>query len=591
MHLPGAAERRAATNVRAGRGGVLRERAEQVASLSLSAIAEATRGASVVYRDPLSPLLARRRRPAPARVRRRLGAAQTASAARSPTSSRSRPTSRPRRRAAAGAPEEGRVCLEWTAPETDVLGQPVEIGGYRVYRRTLAEEEYDRPLNATADRPDVLRGRDGALRRRRFVYTVRAVLAKNPKVEGLPADELPVVLRATSTRRRARRAWTRSRRATSCAWSGTRWTRPISRVSRLPRGGRRPAASLTPQPLTDPFYTDEDRDARAALPLHRARRSTGRATAARRRRRRRRAVLGSDSSAIGATDPTRRISAIDPGPSLLGMTHGCRARLHSASHVPPSRFVKMAGGGNDFLVFEADGRAPDRRGSRARLALVCRRGLSVGADGALFLSPGEDGPRPRRLLQRRRRPRDLLRQRDALRRALRGPPRPGRRRRAPLLETGWGPIEARVDGESVTLALPAVPRAAGSGPDLGPRAPADGDSDEGRRAAPRGLRARRPRQVRDRPPRAAAAPPSRHARGRQRQLRAGRRRQPHRRCAPGNGASRARRSPAARASSPSAIAAGRQGLAASPVTCATKSGVDLVVEFRDEGEVDRGRAA
>ena len=32
----------------------------------------------------------------------------------------------------------------------------------------------------------------------------------------------------------------------------------------------------------------------------------------------------------------------------------------------------------------------------------------------------------------------------------------------------------------------------------------------------------------------------------------------------------------------SAIAAGRQGMAASPVTCATKSGVDLIVEFRDE---------
>ena len=55
----------------------------------------------------------------------------------------------------------------------------------------------------------------------------------------------------------------------------------------------------------------------------------------------------------------------------------------------PSRFVKMAGGGNDSLVFESDGRVltdEDRR----RLALVCRRGLSVGADGALFLSP--DGP-------------------------------------------------------------------------------------------------------------------------------------------------------------------------------------------------------
>ena len=33
-----------------------------------------------------------------------------------------------------------------------------------------------------------------------------------------------------------------------------------------------------------------------------------------------------------------------------------------------------------------------------------------------------------------------------------------------------------------------------------------------------------------------------------------------------------------------AIAAGRQGVAASPVACGTRSGVDLTVEFRDEGE-------
>ena len=54
----------------------------------------------------------------------------------------------------------------------------------------------------------------------------------------------------------------------------------------------------------------------------------------------------------------------------------------------PRRFVKMSGGGNDFLVFEADGRAlsePDRE----RVARLCRRGVSVGADGALFLSGGE----------------------------------------------------------------------------------------------------------------------------------------------------------------------------------------------------------
>ena len=56
----------------------------------------------------------------------------------------------------------------------------------------------------------------------------------------------------------------------------------------------------------------------------------------------------------------------------------------------PDRFVKMAGGGNDFLLVEADGRKLSDADCR-RLALVCRRGLSIGADGALFLSGGGDG--------------------------------------------------------------------------------------------------------------------------------------------------------------------------------------------------------
>ncbi len=37
-----------------------------------------------------------------------------------------------------------------------------------------------------------------------------------------------------------------------------------------------------------------------------------------------------------------------------------------------------------------------------------------------------------------------------------------------------------------------------------------------------------------------------------------------------------------------AIVAGRAGLAASPVTCATRSGVDLVVEFSDEKDTFTG---
>src|SRR6202162_3000209 len=54
----------------------------------------------------------------------------------------------------------------------------------------------------------------------------------------------------------------------------------------------------------------------------------------------------------------------------------------------PKNFVKMSGGGNDFLLFEADARALTEE-ERRRIALLCRRGLSVGADGALFLTQGE----------------------------------------------------------------------------------------------------------------------------------------------------------------------------------------------------------
>jgi diaminopimelate epimerase len=117
----------------------------------------------------------------------------------------------------------------------------------------------------------------------------------------------------------------------------------------------------------------------------------------------------------------------------------------------PDRFVKMAGGGNDFLLFEADGRKLSEADSR-RLALVCRRGLSVGADGALFLSGGDDGrvhldyfnadgglasfcANGTRCAARYAVSRRLVAD-DEL-----------------VLETGWGHIAARVDGERVTLAL------------------------------------------------------------------------------------------------------------------------------------------
>ena len=194
MHLPGQAERRAATNVRVAEEGFY-DLSRKVAVLSLAAIADLTHGASVVYRDPLTALLTEERKPLPlayAVIAVRRGGERSPLSnivSLTPDVALGAPTLLP------AFPEEGRICLEWTPPETDMLGRPVEaseIGGYVVYRRTPPQEEFETPLNpkpvAADSFVDASAPYDLPL-----VYTVRAVLAKNPKVEGLPAEELPVI--------------------------------------------------------------------------------------------------------------------------------------------------------------------------------------------------------------------------------------------------------------------------------------------------------------------------------------------------------------------------------------------------------------
>jgi diaminopimelate epimerase len=115
----------------------------------------------------------------------------------------------------------------------------------------------------------------------------------------------------------------------------------------------------------------------------------------------------------------------------------------------------MTGGGNDFLLFEADGRALSPE-ERRRVALLCRRGLSVGADGALFLSAGS---RPGALRL------DYFNADGGLasfcangtRCAARYAVRHGLASGDPVLETGWAAIPARVEGGRVTLSLPELP--------------------------------------------------------------------------------------------------------------------------------------
>ena len=254
-HLPGAGERRAATNVRIAEEQFYAS-AKKVASLSLTAIAESTRGASVVYRDPLSALHAQAREPQPlayAVISVRRGGQRSPLSnivALTPDIAPGAPTFQP------ADPEEGRVCLEWLPPETDVLGRPVEIGGYNVYRRILPQEEYEAPLN-----PKPIAGLSyvdaGAPYGAPMLYTVRAILAKNPKIEGLPADELAVIYRdiyppprptrldALSEAERVRLVWTPVDAADLAGYL----------VFRADAEG--PPALLTKELVTDPFYTDE----------------------------------------------------------------------------------------------------------------------------------------------------------------------------------------------------------------------------------------------------------------------------------------------------------------------------------------------
>ena len=187
---PGSAARREAMNVRLAEEAFFRE-AKRIDALAAPAIAERTRGATVVYRDPLYPLLSSGKLPASLAYAvvgvRRGGERSPLSniATLAPDVPPGPPT------IVSLTPEEGRICIEWLAPETDMLTRPATVGGYRVYRRTLPEEEYGPPLNEEpilgtvyVDATPPYGGK--------HVYTVRATVPGKAKVEGVPAEEVGV---------------------------------------------------------------------------------------------------------------------------------------------------------------------------------------------------------------------------------------------------------------------------------------------------------------------------------------------------------------------------------------------------------------
>ncbi len=187
---PGSAARRDAANVRLAEQTFFRE-AKRVDVLELPGIAERTRGATVVYRDPLFPLLSAGKPPgslAYAVVSVRRGG-ERSFLSNIVTLSSDVPPGPPA--ITSVTPEDERICLEWIAPATDFLGRPASVGGYRVYRRTLPDEEHTAPLNADPVTETVFVDTTAPYGGR-HVYTVRATLAGKPKIEGVPAEEVGV---------------------------------------------------------------------------------------------------------------------------------------------------------------------------------------------------------------------------------------------------------------------------------------------------------------------------------------------------------------------------------------------------------------
>jgi hypothetical protein len=250
---PGAGARQAAAAVRAAEEAFLHD-STRVTTLAVAELSQRTRGALIVYRDGLGPLVKNGKMPATLAyvvVSRRRGG-QRSPLSNIATVAPAVPPDAPV--ILALTPEEGRICLEWQPPATDMLNRPVEVGGYFVYRRALPEEEYDRPLNEKPVKGTAFI--DTGPPYGKLLYTVRATLPDKAKVEGPPAEEAaldyrdvfppaaPARLEALSEAGLVRLVWDPVPAPDLAGYL----------VFRAEGAGE--PARLTPNPIKDSFFTD-----------------------------------------------------------------------------------------------------------------------------------------------------------------------------------------------------------------------------------------------------------------------------------------------------------------------------------------------
>jgi hypothetical protein len=162
----------------------------RVAAISSDFFSAATRGSRIVWRDDLRPYLADAHPPtlawAVVTVR---GNGERSEISNIATLAPAVPPKAPTDLAADA--EETRICLSWAPPADDLSGAPVEIAGYRVYRRLLADSDYGPPLDAEPVAAPEFADTTAAYGST-YVYTVTAIAKDRAKAEGPPAIQFGI---------------------------------------------------------------------------------------------------------------------------------------------------------------------------------------------------------------------------------------------------------------------------------------------------------------------------------------------------------------------------------------------------------------